>query len=255
MSIRRLIQILFSIIVLISAITCPASAVPIGTVEIEHTGYGASGLLRVWGGGLHGSRVHGGVYMLDKTGDTGQGDNWNNGPLGVFCIELSQRTPIKPYEYNVVMPEEAQSPPYFLGGPIGQDKAEYLAELWGRFYDPNWVGFGPFTFQQNRKAEAFAAAVWEIVYEDLPASPANWNVMFDGTIGHRGFRCSGVDTYTANQWLHALDGTGPKADLWALVHRCKQDFIVDTCIPEPATICLLGFGTLLLGQNRKSNKK
>jgi hypothetical protein len=189
--------------------------------------------------------------MLDKTGDTGEGDLWPNGLLGAFCIELSQWAPTKPYEYKVVMPEEAQSPPYFLGGPIGPDKAEYLAELWGRFYDPDWVGVGPFTYQQNREAKAFAAAVWEIIYEDLPASPANWNVMLDGTFGHHGFRCSGVDTYTANQWLHALDGTGPKTDLWALVHCCKQDFIVDTCIPEPATICLLGLGGLLIRKRRK----
>jgi hypothetical protein len=243
-------SIFFTIIIMVT--TCAASAVPVGTVDIEHTGYGAGGLLRVWGGGFYGSYVHGGVYMLDKTDGTGQGNYWVNGLLGSFCIELSQWSPKNPYEYDVVMPEEAQKPTYFLGGPIGPDKAEYLAELWGRFFDASWVGAGPFTIQQNREAEAFAAAVWEIIYEDLPASPANWNVTVDGTFGPRGFRCSDADTSTANQWLHALDGTGPKTDLRAFVNSCKQDFIVH--LPEPATIALLCLGGFLI-QSRKFNKK
>jgi hypothetical protein len=241
----------FSIAIVLVTTCVAARAVPLGTIDIEHTGYGANGQLRVWGGGLYGSYVRGGVYMLDKTGDTGQGDLWPDGPLGGFCIELSQWAPQNPYEYDVVMPQEAQKPTYFLGDYIGPQKAGYLSELWGRFFDPSWVGAGPFAFQQNREAEAFAAAVWEIIYEDFPASPANWNVIFDGTFGPRGFRCSDADTYTANQWLHALDGTGLKADLRALVHGCKQDFIVEVHTPEPATICLLGLGALSLLRRKR----
>ena len=247
MNTRKSTKTCLTIIVLVLAITCAAVAVPVGTVDIEHTGYGAGGYLRVWGGGLFGSYVRGGVYVLDKTDGTGQGDDlWSDGPIESFCIELSQWSPKNPHEYDVVMPEEAQRPTYFLGGPIGPDKAEYLSELWGRFFDPDWAGFGPFTFQQNREAKAFAAAIWEIIYEDLPASPAGWNVIIDGTFGPRGFRCSDVDTYTANQWLHALDGTGPKADLRAFLNGCKQDFIVRVHMPEPVTITLLGLGALSL---------
>lgn len=252
MSTRKSIKTYLTTIVLVLTITCAAGAVPVGTIDIEHTSYGANGQLRVWGGGLYGSYVRGGVYMLDKTGDTGQGDLWPNGPLGSFCIELGQWSPQSPCEYDVVMPEEAQRPAYFLGGPIGPQKAEYLSELWGRFFDPGWVGAGPFTAQQNSDAEAFAAAVWEIIYEDFPVSPANWNVTLDGTIGPRGFKCSDADTYTANQWLHALDGTGPKADLRAFVNGCKQDFIVETHMPEPATICLLSLGALSLLRRKRS---
>jgi len=235
--------------------TCTARAVPVGTdtVDIVHAGYGASGYLRVWGGGYYGMQVRGGVYMLNKTNGTGQGTLWPDGPLGSFCIELSEWAPEKSFRYDVVMPEESPEPTNFLGGHIGLDKAEYLSELWGRFFDPNWVGNGPFSYQQKHDAEAFAAAVWEIIYEKLPGSPNDWDVRSDGTCGKLGFRCCGVNTATANGWLHALDGTGPKADLRAFVYDGKQDYIV--AVPEPATIGLLGLGALsLFGRKRRTNK-
>lgn len=153
------------------------------------------------------------------------------------------------------MPQDSPEPTCFLREHIGPDKTEYLSELWGRFFEPNWVGEGPFTWRQKRDAEAFAAAIWEIIYEELPESPADWNVKIDGTFGRLGFRCSGVDTYTANSWLHALDGTGPKVDLRAFVNDVKQDYIIAcpiTQVPEPATVCLLGLGALILVR-RKNN--
>lgn len=193
--------------------------------------------------------------MLNKDADTGEGDLWPDGPLGGFCIELSQRAPKKPSEYDVIMPQDAPEPACFLGGRIGPDKAEYLSELWGRFFEPNWVGSGPFTCRQNRNAEAFAAAIWEIIYEELPESPADWNVEVDSTFGRLGFKCFGADSATANQWLHTLDGTGPKADLRALVCDGKQDYITaipTSEMPEPATMALLGLGSLILLRKRRA---
>jgi hypothetical protein len=239
----------FFIVIALVTTCVVAKAAPVGTIDIEHTDYGARGLLRVWGGGLNGSYVTGGVYMLDKTDGTGEGTLWPNGPLGSFCIELTESPPKTAFTYDVVMPEEAHYPTDFLGGPIGSQKAGYLSELWDAFFDPNWVGTGPFTSQQNSYAEAFAAAVWEIIYEDLPVSPAEWDVTTDGTSGDLGFRCTNADTTTANNWLHSL-GNGSKANTRALVYDGRQDFLVE--VPEPATIVLFGLGSLLFIRKRRA---
>jgi len=81
---------IISIIIPTLITTCAAGAAPLGTATIVHTGYGASDKLRVWGGGLYGTYVRGGVYTLNKTNSTGEGNYWPNGPLGGFCIELSE---------------------------------------------------------------------------------------------------------------------------------------------------------------------
>ncbi len=105
------------------------------------------------------------------------------------------------------------------------------------------MGSGPFTYQQNTKAEAFSAAVWEIVHEDLPKSSLGWNVTVDGSPGDRGFRAAYLDSDLANYMLHSLDCTGPRADLRVFSHNGQQDYLVE--VPEPTTIALLGFGGVL----------
>ncbi len=132
---------------------------------------------------------------------------------------------------------------------MGVTKAKYIEELWGRYFDPAWVGSGSFTSYQNSQAEAFAAAVWEIVHEDLPSSSLGWDVTLDGTLGDGGFRAQYLDAYTANTWLHSLDGTGPAANLRVFSYNGQQDYIAE--VPEPATIVLLGLGGMLSLLRRK----
>ncbi len=237
---------------IVFALACSVQATPLDTVDITHSGFGAVDVIRIWGGGRTGVYGYAGVYMFNKTAGTGQGDYWPDGPIGGFCMDLPEDLSSGTLTYDVVMPEEGPVPTSFLSGPMGAEKADYLSELWYEHFDPAWVGSGPFTANQKGKAEAFAASVWEIIYEALPETPSLWDVTVDGTpYGALGFRSTQVDAVTANNWLHALDGLGPKAQLRALVYDGRQDILVAVPagipqVPEPATIGLLVFGGLTL---------
>ncbi len=232
------------------ALACLTKATPLGTIEINKIGYGAESTIWVWGDNLNGISGYGGIYLFTKTGGTGQGNIWPNGLIAAFCFEPPEEAPTGTTTYDVVLPEQAPKPTDFLGGPIGFEKAEYIRELWGRFFDPAWVNGEPFTSQQNSRAAAFTAAIWEILYEDLPPSPLGWDVTVDGTPGDLGLRCWTEGAATANDWLHALDGTGPEADLRVFISEGNQDYIIQ--VPEPVTIALLGLGSLGLLRKRRA---
>ncbi len=215
-------------------------AMPISTVDVVHSGFGASGVVTIWGGGYDNLDVYAGVYELTKSDGYLEGKLWSNGPVGAFCTELMEEAPTTTLTYDVLPLEKGPIPTTFLGGPMGTAKADYVRELWGRYYDSSWFSGGSYSWQQNAKAAAFAAAIWEIVHEDLPMSPLSWDVTLDGTSGARGFRVQGVDASLANSWLRSLNGCGPKADLRVFSYNGAQDYIVE--VPEPATIALLGLG-------------
>ncbi|MCD4831569.1 MAG: PEP-CTERM sorting domain-containing protein [Anaerohalosphaeraceae bacterium] len=230
---------------LLSVFSVVALGSPIDTVTMDRVGYGAKDTMQIWGGGHNGLNVYGGVFMFNKTADTGDGSYFDNGLLGGFCMDLSQYAANDSQTYEMISPEQGPRPTDFLGGPMGSVKANYLSELWARYYDPTWAAGGSYSAQQNQDAGAFAASVWEIIYED---SSANWDVTTDGTSGELGFKATGLNHQTANDWLASLNGTGPMANLFALSHDCKQDFLV--VVPEPATVALLSVGFLMLNRKR-----
>jgi hypothetical protein len=222
--------------------TLQVPAAPIsGTVTMSHVGYGAKDTMMIWGGGRSGLNVYAGVYMFNKTAGTGEGGLLGNDFIGGFCIDLPENIMGGSLDYDVLLTQDGPRPTTFLGGPMGQTKAAYLAELWSEFFDPAWSAGDSFSYQQRKEAEAFAAAVWEIVYEDLPSSPAGWNVTTDDTFGSRGFKAANLDYQLANSWLHSLDGTGPMANLRVLSYNGSQDFLVElpqVPIPEPSTLAI-----------------
>jgi hypothetical protein len=233
---------------------CSAKATPIGTVDIAYSGLGAYNVVSVWGGGLEGESVYGGVYMLDKTYGYNEGKLWPDGTIGAFCTELSEDASSTTLTYDVITLDKGPRPTTFLGDAMGSEKADYIRELWGRFYDSDWADGGSYSWQESIKAAAFSTAIWEIVYEDLPTSSLGWDVTIDSTSGDLGFRVNAFTDLTdiANVMLHSLDGTGPMADLRVFSYNGAQDYIVE--VPEPATMIILGIGGTLGLLRRKRSK-
>ena len=97
-------------------------------------------------------------------------------------------------------------------------------------------------------AAAFSLAIWEIVYEDFTGT-ANWDVTVDGTPGDGGFATDYAYASIANDWLHSLDGTGPRAELRVFSLEGGQDFLV--AVPEPMTIILLSTGSLIMLKRKR----
>jgi len=138
MKLRETSTTLF-IVALLLGLPCTVQAYPVSTVEIVNTGNAASETITVWGGGLEGTDVYAGVYTFDKTAGTGEGKLWDNGLVTGFCTELSETVPTITSKYSVIELKGGPVPTSFLGGPMGEAKADYISELWGRFYDSSWA--------------------------------------------------------------------------------------------------------------------
>jgi hypothetical protein len=229
---------LFSLLFLLTVLPGAANAYIVDSVEIVNTGLGANELIGVWGDGLDGSStgVYAGVYNLEKTSGTGEGKLWVDGLIGAFCAELSEPAPVVTTKYSVTSLEDA----------FGTKKAVYISELWGRYYDSSWSGDGPFNWQQDSEAAAFATALWEIIYED---SQLKWDVKVDATWDGTGFRTDFGGANIANKYLSNLDGTGPMADLRVFSYGGSQDYIAQ--VPEPTTVVLFGLGGLGLFRRKR----
>jgi hypothetical protein len=225
-------KLIFATIILVGVtLISTASATILGTVDIENHNNNLSSTGQLWSlalGGESGGTFYTGVYSWTNNGGTGLGTqvpNWG------FCIELPQE-PISGWQ-DVVSLDVAPMPAQF-GTPMGAFKADRISELWGRHFDPAWT-----TGADRPMAQAFSACIWEIVYETDP--------IWDVTSG-AGFSAGIELPALANSWLAGLDGTGPRAFVYATSTPDGQDYVV----PEPATIGLLGLGALGLLRKRRA---
>jgi hypothetical protein len=231
---RRVTKVSVAVVLVGVVLISTANATILGTVDIQNHNNSLSDTGTLWGGNLIGLYAYTGIYSWTNMGGTDLGalvPNWG------FCIELTQG----PYNgwQNVVSLDEA---PDSMGG-MGTTKANYIRELWGRDFNPDWIT-NP-TPANIQLAGAFGVAIWEILYE---TDPRPWDVT-SGT----GFHASGVvDAAIANAWLAALNGDPAyfANNLVATSTPNGQDYVVQ--IPEPAMICLLGLGGLALMRKRRA---
>ena len=230
-----------TVVFLMTAIMTPVYATTLGTADLVSTHMGASQAIDIYGAGYSGQEIYAGVYMLTKSAGSGVSEIWDNGDnIAGFCIEAEEPYPNTVTHYDLVTTESATVT--VLSEAVGTGKAALLSELWGRYYDSSWQD-GSYATTENNAASAFAAAVWEIIYEDMPSSSADYDVSIDNTIGLGGFASTTVDEVLANSWLQSLDGTGSMESLLVFTADGSQNYLV--AVPEPMTVLLLGMGGAL----------
>ena len=169
-------------------------------------------------GGANSFSVTGGLFNWTKTGGSYAGLNGN---FTTFCIEVTEHVSAgNSYTYDIDL---VANGPTTL--PMGATLADKMAELFGRFY-------GGMNLSDADQVGGFQLAVWNIVYDG------------DNTILAGNFQASdgaGPMAY-ADFYLGAIDGTGPRASLDALL----ADGIQDQIVPEPCSLMLLGLGVLAI---------
>jgi hypothetical protein len=164
-----------------------------------------------------------GMLRWDRTG----GDHAPNfrGTFTSYCIELEQDIR---YGDKVVFDVRDLARAPDPGPVMGQTKANYIRELWGRYYTPT---------PDDEQAAAFQLALWEIV------SDTQWD------LGSGVFQCKTVSfphTLTvATGYLASLTGNGQGPGLVGLTNPTYQDHLIPGQVPLPST--LWSSGALILG--------
>lgn len=142
-----------------------------------------------------------------------------SGSFTTYCIELSQHISFgSTYDYTTRAADLSPVP----GSGMGADRAALLSELFGRYYVPQ--------FSSNDEAGAFQVAIWEITHDDgLNLSAGLFQIEDQGSL-----------SLTAQSWLDALDGSGPRLQLLAMTSEIAQDQIFVVPGASSAALMLVG---------------
>jgi len=263
------------VVALCAFAAAPVMAAPYGTVKLDEVGASPQTIMTIWSSSFtSGLGVYVGQYNLtlkDSTVPAGTlpygGENRLNGRVGSFCIDIWDFSPTTFVSYDVVALNGAPDP---QAGPMGTDRARYLATLLNTYWDENnWssdasrtfnLGSGNQMFTANQVAAAVQSAVWEIVDEgnlpnaavDLPV-PANWDTL--RTSGNKGNFYVSNDTVAkiANVMLQNVRTKGESdfGDYVALTNdddqnACGgyyyQDYVVRVPVPGAVLLGFLGLG-------------
>lgn len=243
----------FCVGILLAVLIAATAQASLGTVSLKYVGMQTDG---TWKPTLYGpgtaaqypdlgkeKHFYGGLMKYQVNPDvagTGEGESLS-GTLYGFCMEITQTTKKSFLTYDVVLPEDGQAPQDFLGGPVGEAKANLIRELWAIHAADfvNWTAG-----DSDASALAFEIAIKEIIYDFDGELNVGSETSFDTTSGNLVVKNGNA---LADQMLSELDGEGPMANLRALVNEDHQDYLIGfgPDVPEPTTLALLGLGSML----------
>jgi hypothetical protein len=253
---------------MVLAFSAVASANSLGSARIKYLGSngGRAGFKvdydhdGTWDKTYGDSSVYVGEYnfAFDAASSSTYAQGLLSDPFYAYCIDLAQNTNGSYQTYELMDLEDA--PVNGMVGPMSAAKANDLRELFGKVYWKDYTdttgGFRGFQGGGDKAKHAFAAAMWEIIYEKT-------TVGYD--IDSGSLTMVGMDfgsqtpsaTDLANSWLAQITGdTSSYNDkVVALVHNSYQDFALSIGvsehefdpIPEPMTMLAVLAGGAGLG--------
>lgn len=166
-------------------------------------------------------------------------NSWLGAQFSTFCIELNQYiSPGSSYTYSVVNLEAGTNPGVGIGGPgttgpLGQDRADKLRQLWGMHYDE---------VNSNITAAAFQIAIWEIIYGQYFTPYTTGAAAATAAINLSNAWVADVQVRDESQFEHRLV---------AITNGTAQDQLT-LHTPVPASLVLAGVGMVsVLGWTRR----
>jgi hypothetical protein len=175
----------------------------------------------------------GGVFNFNQTGGTFKLASTIPGKFIAICLDLFEE--IRVGQSGVWTVTDLEAAPIDARPVMGARANDLRKLIGGALVGGRLANADLLTADE---AAALQLAVWEIVNETIGSynvNTGNFNVGTRGTVATRD---------AANTLLAGLAGYTPAANLYAMVNKDLQDFLVET--PLPAAAWLLGTGLLAL---------
>ena len=233
-----------------------AAAPAMADFTVEYVDVNPGQSIRIVSTGIDG-RVTAGQYQVDIQGDTGDIIG-APGVVNTFCIDLWDYAPVGVEASYTIKPLDQT--PDLGAGPMGDERAGYLATLLDKYWDDNnWADSASRTIDGTQyTADTFAAAlqvaVWEIVDEGNtygstpdPVDTDDWGAK-TGDFHVVTYTYSGISNTVAtlaNKMLKYVADTGPSGysnyrGITNTTDDCHyQDYIVRVQAPVPAPAAVL----------------